>query len=543
VLLVAAVVALLLAVSVARQYRWVTELSDLQQQQTDRALALSTEGFVRQANRELEDLWYILHVRAGWDPEQELGEDLARWAESADYPGLIERAYWIEDPGTDRQAETIADASGLTVRPISLADGAFAGPVPVAGFEPLLERLSVMPMRFRRRAFSPRDGFLVAVDGGRQVFVAPQPAMRTRTWAVAVLAPEVADAWFATLVAEHFGPVDDREFNVRVFRNGEHDAADAIYVSDAAGAAESWDAPDAVSRAQYLTVAVQHREGSIAIAAGNVRATNLAFTFGTVLVLLAGLGALAVATRRAQRLVQRQTEFVAGVSHELRTPISGISVLSQNLADGVVEDAGQAAIYGRSIHRESRRLRDMVEGVLQLSAIRSGGFQYEFAPLDIADVIDDSLDALDPADRAAVTVTIADDPPAIRGDRRALVSAVRNLVSNALKFGGTPPDVLVTVRSAVRRGRPEAEVEVADSGCGIEVSDQKHLFEPFFRGRAAHAAQAPGSGLGLSVVKSVVAAHGGRVTLTSAPGRGSRFTLHLPALVRAVPQVLAEDEA
>jgi signal transduction histidine kinase len=540
-LLVAAVVALLLAVSVARQYRWVTELSELQQQQTDRALALSTEGFVRQANRELEDLWYVLHVRTGRNAEQELGEDLASWAESAEYPGLIERAYWIEDPRADQQAG--ADVARLTIRPIALAGGAFGDPASIAGFEALLERLSAMPAHSRRRGVSPRDGFLAAADGGRQVFVAPQPAMRTQTWTAAVLAPDVADAWFSTLVTEHFGPADDREFNVRVYRSGEHDASDAIYVSDVAGAGESWDAPDAVSRAQYLTVAVQHREGSIAIAAGNVRAANLAFTFGTVLVLLAGLGALALATRRAQRLVERQTEFVAGVSHELRTPISGISVLSQNLADGVVQDAGQAAVYGRSIHRESRRLHDMVEGVLQLSAIRSGGFQYAFAPLDLGDAIEDGLDGLDPADRAAVTVTIADDSPAIRGDRRALASAIRNLVSNALKFGGTPPDVHVTVRSGARRGRPEAQVEVADSGAGIEVADRKHLFEPFYRGRAAHASQAPGSGLGLSVVKSVVAAHGGRVSLVSTPGRGSRFTLHLPALAAAVSPVLAEDEA
>lgn len=525
VLIVAALVGLLLAVSVARQYRWVTDLSGLQQDQADRALQLSTDTFIRQANREIEALWYVFHVRDGFEPAEEIGADFGHWAESASHPDLVAAAFWIADRA--RRGEPATPADRFALETIALPDGAFAPAPADASLLDLAASLAERP-RSRRRSFSPRDGFLATLDDGRQAFVIPQPAMRTPAWAVAVLSPSaLGDGLLATLVREHFGADDQREFEVQVSRG----AADGpvIFASAAGGAPGRWSESDAASEGPYLTATVRHRDGSIAIAAATVRRGNLLFTFGTVAVLLAALVTLAIGTRRAQRLVQRQTEFVAGVSHELRTPISGISAMSQNLADGVIDDPAQAAVYGRSIQQESRRLNEMVEGVLQLSAIRSGGFPYRFSAIDVADVVAESVAALDADARSSVHVDVSDDCPLVRADGRALGIVVRNLVSNALKFGGSTPDVRVTLEPSTWRGRPAVRLTVRDSGCGIDAADRRHVFEPFYRGRAAHDAQTPGSGLGLSVVRQVVAAHGGRVDVSSTPGEGSTFTVTLPA--------------
>ncbi|MFP5378501.1 MAG: sensor histidine kinase, partial [Vicinamibacteria bacterium] len=130
---------------------------------------------------------------------------------------------------------------------------------------------------------------------------------------------------------------------------------------------------------------------------------------------------------------------------------------------------------------------------------------------------------------AQVEVDVAPDTPAILGDAPALRSAVQNLVGNAVKYGGARPWVRVSARAG-RVGRaPGVLVTVEDRGLGIASEDRAHVFEPFYRGREAVARQIQGSGLGLSLVSRIAAAHGGRVTLESEPGRGSRFTLHLPA--------------
>jgi signal transduction histidine kinase len=117
----------------------------------------------------------------------------------------------------------------------------------------------------------------------------------------------------------------------------------------------------------------------------------------------------------------------------------------------------------------------------------------------------------------------------VRGDAAALRQALANLVDNALKYGGTSGWMGVSAKSVATLQGEEVVVSVADHGVGIKRSDLSRLFEPFFRSADAQAAAIPGSGLGLAVVRHVVEAHGGRVTVDSAPGKGSVFAIHLPA--------------
>jgi signal transduction histidine kinase len=134
------------------------------------------------------------------------------------------------------------------------------------------------------------------------------------------------------------------------------------------------------------------------------------------------------------------------------------------------------------------------------------------------------------ADDAGVTIEqeIPGRLPPIAADRAALRSALENLIGNALKYGGESGWVRVTAREAQTRGGREVQIAVEDRGLGIAPADLPHVFEPFYRGAEAQSRQIRGNGLGLSIVRSIVEAHGGHVTVTSAPGKGSTFTVHLP---------------
>jgi signal transduction histidine kinase len=238
-------------------------------------------------------------------------------------------------------------------------------------------------------------------------------------------------------------------------------------------------------------LAARHQTGSLEAFVSQYRRRNLSLGIGTVLVLGASVIILLGAARRSQWLADRQMEFVAGVSHELRTPIAGISSLSQNLADGVVRDPAQLVRYGESINNESRRLTDMVEKVLHFAAVRSGQHRYNLRPTDLPTVIEKELDAVARySDGISLPVlTVEGDVPPVLGDEQALRSVVRNLVSNAIKFGSERSPVAVSVRRVHGREGDEIELKVVDHGPGIAASDLPFIFEPFYRGKGAVANQ------------------------------------------------------
>ena len=284
------------------------------------------------------------------------------------------------------------------------------------------------------------------------------------------------------------------------------------------------------------TLVVRHRAGSLDAAVDAVRRRNLAVSFGALLLVAAGVAFVLVSARRAERLAQQQIEFVAGVSHELRTPLAVIRSAGENLADGVVADSRQVQRYGSLIAREGRRLTEMVEQVMEFAGMQAGRTARERVPTAMADVVREALKALDPVAREAgvvVEARVGDEVPRVWGDRQALVRAVQNLVGNAIKYGGAARWVGVEID--VRAGRSGREVVVAvhDRGPGIPAAERRRIFEPFYRGADAVAAQVHGSGLGLSLVQRIAEEHGGAVEVTSEIGHGSTFALVLPALREA----------
>jgi two-component system sensor histidine kinase SenX3 len=274
---------------------------------------------------------------------------------------------------------------------------------------------------------------------------------------------------------------------------------------------------------------VAHKGMPLAEAFERTRRRDLLASLGVEALLVAAIIFLAIGARRMQRLAEQKLRFVAGVSHELRTPVSAISMLSRNQADGLVTGAEKVKQYGELIHQQSRRLNEMVEQALEYAGIHSGLKRPARAEVDLKRLIEEAVEARREDLRRGgfeVEVALGAELPRVVGDAKLLRIAFDNLLSNAEKHAASGRWIRVSAEYPAEE--KEVRISVEDRGAGIDEASRAEIFEPFSRGRAAVEAQIPGSGLGLSLVRSAAEAHRGSVTLVSEAGRGSRFTLHLP---------------
>jgi signal transduction histidine kinase len=264
---------------------------------------------------------------------------------------------------------------------------------------------------------------------------------------------------------------------------------------------------------------------------------NLAINFGVLLVLAITMGLIIATSRRARRLAQAQVDFVAGVSHELRTPLTGIVSAAQNMVDGLV-DRERTARYGAAILGQAQQLKDLVEQILLFSATQRRAHRYHPQPADVADVVDASLDTTSSLIRSSgftVQRKIQPKLPQVVVDVPALSQCLQNLITNAIKYSGASRWIGIDAASTETNGGQEITITVEDHGLGISSDELQHIFEPFYRSPQVTSAQIHGSGLGLPLTKSMVEAMGGRLTVQSAPQKGSSFTIHLPVRDVASP--------
>jgi signal transduction histidine kinase len=278
-------------------------------------------------------------------------------------------------------------------------------------------------------------------------------------------------------------------------------------------------------------ISAQHPAGSLRAAVDVTRRANLMMSFGALVSLAGSTFLLFAAMQRTRTLARMQMEFVAGVSHELRTPVSVICSAADNLAEGVVEGRPQVQNYGQLIRGEARRLGSMVEQILLFSAGKENTGRYNLQPVDITSVIEGVLsDTQTAVASAGMTLerAIAHDLPHVMGDGGAIARCLENLVSNAIKYGATGGWLRVSA-AAVPGRHPEVAISVEDHGSGIASSELRRIFEPFYRGTSALDSQIHGTGLGLSLARRLARAMRGEIQVESEVGKGSRFTLTLPA--------------
>ncbi len=229
-----------------------------------------------------------------------------------------------------------------------------------------------------------------------------------------------------------------------------------------------------------------------------------------------------VSTQNSQR------DFVANVSHELKTPLTSIQGFAQAILDGTADTPGARQQAAQVIYNEAGRMHRMALDLLDLARLDSGTADLKMASVNMTALLNGVMEKFSPmASKAGVNLQLdlANDLPILNGDGDRLAQVFTNLVDNALKF--TPRNGTVAIRAVQDRG--EVQVSVSDTGEGIPPDAIPHIFDRFYQADTARAGgEKHGAGLGLAIVHDFVVAHGGRISVRSALGRGTAFIVHLP---------------
>ena len=218
-------------------------------------------------------------------------------------------------------------------------------------------------------------------------------------------------------------------------------------------------------------------------------------------------------------------ELIGNVAHELRTPLTSIKGYMEGLIDGVLP--AEAATFER-VYREADRLQRLVLDLQELSRVEAGAVSLEMRPVSVEELVAGTIERLHPQFQDKEVAISADVPPglpAVRGDEDRLCQVLLNLVGNALQY--TPSGGAVAVRAWREQNR--VQISVSDTGIGIAAEHLPRLFDRFYRVDASRSRAGGGTGIGLTIAKHLVEAHGGTITAHSAgPNKGSTFTVNLP---------------
>lgn len=589
-ILIFAGLVVLLVVLAALQYRWQTAASEADREKMQVRVNSDVNRFADDFNREMEIAFRTFQgdsAAADIAADSHFIESLAAWKENAGFPGLISEFYYFPAEQKDVPYKFDAASGKFTGAAPSADIDAFRDEIAKSDGRNFFEKRTALVIT-RFKVSRPNRIFIAVTSSGTAPSSEPPRGPEKIGYLVLMLDKNVIEQKILPQLAEKF--FGDGEFKVAVtdsagaeiYTNGDVPAEKADASADimtifpvnvfltrvvrgepaepkenatvyserleTRSVRRSWTIsdnkePDEVIKRGPMDLSistktaagddsawkvnVRHTAGSIDAFIRGERNKNLAIGFGIYLLLIGGLLAIVLSAMRSKRLAQRQLDFVSSVSHEFRTPLAVIYSAGENLADGVAADRKQVEKYGALIKNEGRKLSAMVEQILEFAGARSGRRKYNFAPSAVSELIGDAVAEVAPVIEENAVDLRADVPadlPPVKADRAAFSRAVQNLILNAVKYSNGNKVVEI---SASEIGEM-VSVSVKDRGIGISKSDMRHLFEPFFRARSVVDAQIHGNGLGLSLVKQIVEAHGGTIRAESEKGVGSTFTISIP---------------
>jgi signal transduction histidine kinase len=553
-----AVFVMILVVSVLAvyQYRWTGEISRTEQARLRNSLATSVRNFEQEFSYDFQQLCESFEI----DPEREpseiegrLARQQASWARTSTHGEIVSGLYFWNAGGSNTLSLESFDPNDNRWHSVNWP------PELESLRRSLTERgeLFSSAINDRDAVYYPwtlygdapalvRPVFQIASKGSDSV----SSLQTLGTLIVALNRGYLERQYFQNLVDRYFGAAGQRSFvvSVRTIKAPYQtiylsDANSPIVTSSTDAAVNLFDLVGEEARrrghpplqasgpGEQWQLVAQHPAGSLEQAVASWRRRNLAISLGLLAVLAGSMALIFSGARRSKALARMQMEFVAGVSHELCTPLAVINTAAENLADGVVENAEQMQEYGGLIRGQGRRLERLVDEVLLFTAGRFGLSGYELEPVEVGPIVSQGLSTSEGnLHDAGFTVAkeISNKLPPIVVDSSAAVTCIENLVSNAMKYSNSSKWIAIRAYEASAESKPEVRISVEDKGIGISSTDLAHIFEPFYRVQSVRDNQIRGVGLGLYLVKRMMEDMGGRVSVTSEPGRGTVAVLHFP---------------
>jgi len=575
----------LLAILATLQYRWIGQVSQGEQERLQESLRLEAKQFGRDFDREIMRAYLSLGMDEKTFRERSwktYAHGYGEWMQLAPYPRIAKDIFLVDADDLGHPRLTRFDAGKPEFAPANWPEG----------FTELAQQMEreyragsangTSPPSIYEKVPSiiiPISTVQVLGSGGRKIEVTEASLLPLGYIIVTLDVPFIKQEFLPALTARHFNDKDKFGYALTVSSNANHEnviyqsstprdtqqisPADAtasilslhldeivtyfpdgnplgvqnnpstsrvvVKISNGSQRGKVPEATRSTDSGGVWQLSIRPQAGSLQVMVTNTRRRNLVISFGILLMLITSVAFIIISAQRAHALARQQMYFVSAVSHELRTPLAVIYSLSENLADGVVNSPPRTRQYGATIKKESRRLKEMVEQILEFAAVQSDTKNYNLSQLDVEAMIEKALagaSLMIQESGAQIEKEILPNLPPISADAAAMERALQNLISNAIKYGGEDPTV--NLKAELGSEKDEVQITVEDQGMGIAPDELPHVFEPFYRGQEVSAAQINGSGLGLSLVKRIVEAQRGKVTVKSAPGRGSSFTIHMP---------------
>lgn len=536
------------------QYRWIGQMADAERQRMRAGIEFAAHHYSDEFDHELTRMFFSFQIAPIEVTPERLLHRYDEWAAAARDPHMVKAIYFVPpnqldtpqriDPASRTVRPVPWPATLATVRPLLAAE--IAGGHPTRPIVPQAMAM-IIPCGIPRAVMERHHQEMALLSGIQQKVMMLQPMPSSAFMVIELDRGYITRVMLPDLTHRYFDTPEGRQYEVAVTAS---DTGAVLYRSDDRSAPfhadlvlpifsvhplrrEPFDGPMLLAPPPAQAgwqFQVRYHAGPLEEVVGATRRRNLILTGGILAVLAGTVLALVAMLRGAERLRLQQLEFVAGVTHELNTPVAALSSAGQNLADGIVTEPSQVARYGTAIVKESRRLTEMIGQVLAYGGMQSRR-KLPYAPVDIAGVIEEAIAACRwMADEQSVVIETGVDRnlPFVDGDAASLARAVQNLLANAIRHGAAGKWVAIRASADDR----VVVISVEDRGPGIAARDLPHLFEPFYRGRGADRVR--GSGLGLTIVKQIAAAHGGSVAVDRRREGGAVFTLRLPARAAAV---------